>query len=83
MSLPTQREMILNTIAALDEARAKLSDARDWMQSDWQPVGAPLPQAAAEARTSTLRAVASAKNDIDAAKGALHDALGELVDTAR
>lgn len=43
MSLPTQREMILNTIAALDDARSKLSTARDWMQSDWQPVDYPSP----------------------------------------
>lgn len=54
MNLPTQQEMILNTISALDEARAKLSDARDWMQSDWQPIDSPLPHAAAEARISTL-----------------------------
>lgn len=49
MDLPTQREMILNAITALDKARSSLSDARDWLQSDWQPVGLPLAPAAAQA----------------------------------
>lgn len=35
--------MIMNTIAALDEARTGLSDARNWLQSDSQPVDSPLP----------------------------------------
>ena len=38
---------------------------------------------AAEARSDTLRVVASAKNDIGAAKAALYDALGQLGNTVR
>lgn len=83
VSLPTQREMILNAIAALDKARSSLSDARDWLHSDWQPIDSPLSTAAADARASTLRAVGSMKHDIDAAKRSLHEALEQLSDAVR
>jgi hypothetical protein len=75
--------MILNTIAALDKARSSLSEARDWLQSDWQPIGSPLSTAATDARLSTLRTVASTKDDIDTAKRSLYEALEQLSDTVQ
>lgn len=83
MGLPTQREMILNTIAALDKARSGLSEARDCLQSDWQPIGSPLSTAAADARHTTLKTVASTKDDIDAAKRSLYEALERLSDAVQ
>jgi hypothetical protein len=78
VSLPTQREIILNAIAALEAARSSLSEARNWLHSDWRPAGSPLPPAAAEARSSTLRTVGSHTIDIEAAKRSLYDALEQL-----
>jgi hypothetical protein len=75
--------MILNTIAALDKARSSLSEARDWLQSDWQPIGSPLSTAAGDARRTTLNTVASTKDDIDAAKRALYGALERLSDAVQ
>jgi hypothetical protein len=78
VSLPTQREIILNTIAALEAARSSLSEARNWLHADWRPAGASLPPAAAEARSSTLRTVGSQTIDIETAKRSLYEALEQL-----
>ncbi|WP_280184500.1 MULTISPECIES: hypothetical protein [Nocardia] len=50
MGLPSQREMFTKALAALETARWGLSDARDWLQSDWAPVGTTLPGAAGPRR---------------------------------
>lgn len=63
--LPTRSQIFVNCRAPLDAARAALSEARDWLRSDWEPIGAPLTTEAGEARMTVLKAIAEAKNLID------------------
>lgn len=74
-SLPTRDEMIRNALASLDDARRALSDARDWLASDWRPLGSELTPAQADARTTTRRVIGVCKDEIDTATNALHRAL--------
>lgn len=76
MNLPTQQGMFLKALENIDMSRSSLSDARDWLRSDWEPVGLPLPQGAAEARIATLEKIVEAKAAIDEAKAELYRALG-------
>jgi hypothetical protein len=78
VSLPTQREMILNAIAALDAARSGLSEARNWLHAEWIPPGSALPPAAAEARSNTLGTIGDQTIAIETAKRSLYDALEVL-----
>jgi hypothetical protein len=66
--LPTPREIFGHSLTSLDQARSALSDARDWLRSDWEPVGSSLPQEAAQARVAILTAIGEAKDLIDAMK---------------
>lgn len=74
-SLPTREQMLAHALVSLAEARRALSDARDWLASDWRPVGSELSPAQAEARTTTRRVVGVCKDEIDTAADALHRAL--------
>jgi hypothetical protein len=78
VSLPTQREIILNTIAALEAASSSLSDARRWLSADWRPAGSSLPPAAADARSSMDRTIGDFSIDIETAKRSLYDALDQI-----
>ncbi|MQA17359.1 MAG: hypothetical protein GEV09_25545 [Pseudonocardiaceae bacterium] len=73
--LPTQREMFLNTLAELDEARNHTSEAANWVRSDWRPLGTTLTDQGANARDTVLDNVGKIKNLIDQTKNALHDAI--------
>lgn len=73
-SLPTRDEMIRNALASLQEARRALSNARDWLASDWRPLGSELTPAQADARTTTRRVIGVCKDEIDTATDALHQA---------
>jgi hypothetical protein len=64
--LPTRSEIFTNCDAALRDASSALSDARDWLKSDWTPDGVNLSAAAADARQSILLAIGEAKVLIEA-----------------
>jgi hypothetical protein len=70
--LPTWGEIESHALRHLDAARNEMSEVRDWLRSDWRPIGSPLPAADATARGEVLRIVAEVKNLIDQAKGMLH-----------
>jgi hypothetical protein len=76
--LPTRAQIFANFLAPLDSARQSLSEARDWLRSDWQPAGSDLTDAATEARRSTLHAIGEAKNLIDDMKRDLAEAIESL-----
>lgn len=78
MSLPTQREVILNAIAALETVNNGLSEAQNWLHAEWCPAGSSLPPAVAEARTATLRTIGDYTIGIATAKRSLYDALEVL-----
>ncbi|MEU8901768.1 hypothetical protein AB0C65_38300 [Nocardia sp. NPDC048505] len=77
-NLPTRADIFANALSDLDVARNGLSSSRDWLQSDWQPAGAVLTDAAATGRTEARRLIAEAKDLIDQAKRALYDGLETL-----
>jgi hypothetical protein len=70
--LPTWGEIEAHAVGHLDAARNQMSEVRDWLNSDWHPLGTPLPDADAAARREVLRIVGDVKNLIDQAKDALH-----------
>ena len=78
--LPTRTDIFVNTRDALNSASAALSEARDWIRSDWSPIGSSLTTEAANARTSTLCAVGDAKAVIEAAKHDIAAAIDSLED---
>ncbi|WP_280393459.1 hypothetical protein [Nocardia wallacei] len=78
MPLPTQSEIFFRALNALDASRSGLSDARDWLNSDWPPDSPPLPDTAADARSTIRAKIAEAKALIDEAKGAAIEALDAL-----
>jgi len=71
-NLPTWEEIERHALRHLDAARGEMSEVRDWLQSDWRPVGTPLTSAAASARSEVLRIVGEVKDLIDQAKGAIY-----------
>lgn len=71
--LPTWPEITDSALTEATRAHASLSDALDWLRSDWAPVGTSLTDAAADARTVARRKFAQAKDLIDEAKNALRD----------
>ena len=76
--LPTRTDIFVNARAALNNAYAQLSEARDWICSDWSPIGSELTTEAAKARTSTLDAIGDAKAAIETAKRDVADAIHSL-----
>jgi hypothetical protein len=72
--LPTWPEIESSALSHLDAARTEMSSVRDWLISDWKPLGTPLTPAQAEARDGVLRIVGQVKDLIDEAKGLLHHA---------
>jgi hypothetical protein len=78
VNLPTQREMLLNTIAALDAASSSLAEARRWLSAEWRPAGSALPPAAAAARYSMQATIGNFTIDIETAKSSLYDALEQI-----
>lgn len=73
-NLPTWDEITGHALRHLDAARTEMSEVRDWLNSDWHPLGTPLSAADGRARTEVLRIVGEVKNLIDQAKGALYEA---------
>ena len=69
--LPTWAEIENHALHHLDTARNEMSEVRDWLRSDWRPLGSPLPDGAADARREVLRIVGEVKGLIDQAKGIL------------
>jgi hypothetical protein len=70
--LPTYAEIERHALNHLDRARNEMSQARDWLRSDWRPLGSPRPDGAAEACEQVMDIVGQVKQLIDKAKTALH-----------
>lgn len=68
---PTYDEIERRTCEHLDAARNEMSEARDWLRSDWQPLGSPRPAGAAEAYDEVTAIIGQVKGLIDQAKRAL------------
>jgi hypothetical protein len=69
--LPTFDEIAAGTLESLDAARSALSDARDWLRSDWKQGSGPTnDQVTAKLRVFEL--IGETKALIDEAKGALY-----------
>lgn len=69
--LPTWAEIEVRALGELDLARNHMSEVRDWLRSDWQPLGSPLTDTQAAARTEVLRIAGQVKGLIDQAKNLL------------
>jgi len=69
--LPTRAEIKAGALRHLDAARQEMSEIRDWLNSDWRPLGVPLTDSQAQARSEALRSVGEVKNLIDQAKDVL------------
>jgi hypothetical protein len=67
--LPTRDQMFANAVTELDRAYKALSDAADWLRSDWTPVGASLTDDQAARRTRMFSEIDKAKDAINRAKG--------------
>lgn len=78
MTLPSRSEIFRSALRDLDHSRNELSSARDWLKSDWAPVGSALTPRAGDARRTALRQIAEAKDAIDVAKGEILAALEDL-----
>jgi hypothetical protein len=70
--LPTWDEIEDHALRHLDAARNEMSEVRDWLRSDWHPLGTPLPDADARARSEVLRIAGEVKQLIDQAKDMFH-----------
>lgn len=70
--LPTWDEIEGHALRHLDAARNEMSEVRDWLRSDWRPLGSPLTAAQAGARSEVLRIAGEVKQLIDQAKDVLH-----------
>ena len=68
--LPTWEQIAGNATQALNAARSSLSDARDWLHSNWEP-GSLRPQDHPEVRADVYKLIGDAKTLIDQAKQAL------------
>ncbi|WP_174400344.1 hypothetical protein [Mycolicibacterium sphagni] len=79
--LPTRTELFDRCIEPLNTARAALSEVRDWLRSDWQPVDTALTPEAAEARSTILSNIATAKNLVDTMKTEVAAAIESLAAT--
>lgn len=76
--LPTRAQMFANCLSPLDTARGSLSEVRDWLRSDWQPIGASLTPEAGEARAAILETLTETKNLIDTMKNRVTEAIDSL-----
>lgn len=76
--LPTRAQMFANCLSPLDTARGSLSEVRDWLRSDWQPIGASLTPEAGEARAVILETLTETKNLIDTMKNRVTEAIDSL-----
>lgn len=79
--LPSRTDIFVNALAALDSARRSLSDARDWLASDWSPTGSALTSEAAQARGTVLAGIGATKNAIDSMKHDIHQAIASFNET--
>jgi hypothetical protein len=70
--LPTWGEIEDHALRHLDTARNEMSEVRDWLNSDWRPLGSPLTDADVAARSEVLRIAGEVKRLIDQAKDILH-----------
>ncbi len=66
--LPTPEQMLSRAEADLNDAYRSLSDAADWLLSDWRP-GTQLTTGQAERRARMFAGIAEAKAAINRAKG--------------
>lgn len=62
--LPTPAEMLRHADDCLDKAYVALSDAAEWLWSDWPP-GSVMTDEQAERRTRMFRAITEAKAAIN------------------
>lgn len=69
--LPTYEEIEQHALKHLDQARNEMSEVRDWLRSDWRPLGSPRPEGGAEARDEVMEVIGEVKELIDKAKRAL------------
>lgn len=76
--LPTRAQMFANCLSPLDTARGSLSEVRDWLRSDWRPLGASLTPEAGEARAAILDTLTETKNLIDTMKRRIAEAIDSL-----
>lgn len=68
--LPTWNQIVDNALGELKTTRNGLSNARDWMSSDWAEGHGPADH---DKRAEAARLLAEAKGLIDRAKNALYD----------
>jgi hypothetical protein len=71
--LPTWREIADSTLDALNQSQRGLSEARDWMKSDWRDGKGPANPAK---KQEAERLIREAKAAIDRAKTALYESAG-------
>lgn len=77
--LPTREQMFANCAQAIIRASGALSEARDWLRSDWSPE-LPLTPSAAQARQSVLTGIAESKALIDAMQREISEARQSIRD---
>lgn len=77
---PTRAQMFANCLGPLDAARGALSEVRDWLRSDWQPVDAALSPEAGGARAGILQTLTDTKYLIDTMKSRVTEAIDSLPD---
>lgn len=65
--LPAYPEIERRALEHLDRARSELSEARDWLLSDWRPAGSPRPADAADTG-KVMGLIGEVKGRIDEAK---------------
>jgi hypothetical protein len=70
--LPTYAEIERHALEHLNRARNEMSEVRDWLRSDWRPLGSPRPEGAADASAEVMDIVGQVKGLIDQAKSALY-----------
>ncbi|TWD81660.1 hypothetical protein FB561_2780 [Kribbella amoyensis] len=68
MPQPTWTEITRQATTCLNQGRAGLSDARDWLASDWHPAHGPTDH---DQRHEAARLISQAKALLDQAKNAL------------
>lgn len=73
MTLPTWDEIAANALEQLDVARNALSEARDWMQSDWAEGHGPANH---KQRHEAAELIRKMKVQVDPAKEALRRSTG-------
>jgi hypothetical protein len=66
-SLPTPEEMLSAAESQMERAYRALTDAADWLRSDWRPIGTPLTAEQARRRSEMRKAIATAKTAINEA----------------